>query len=181
MLVKEKSKAEVEAKAGSMSDFLKMEYLEECLKGNFSFDIKRFCNLNLAKIYEGRNMFSEAAKKMDAVGEISVTFREKKEAYMKAVELFIKGEYYDKADFALRKALDSCSLNEKKEIKTAVAKLLKEQAGVYEKENKRGKAVKAYGHLYRISEEEKAEIKQKLLDLYSKLGMMREFNMLRGS
>jgi len=189
MLVKEKEKYEIEAKASGMSDFLKMDYLEACLKENFSFDIKKFCNVELAKLYEQRNMFSEAARKMEAIGEISITFREKKQAYMKAVELYVKAGLYNKAEFDLKKAKENANSQEKKEMKKAILKLVKEQAEVYEKENRRGKALPAYEWLYKMIKADEdsnqdikeEEIKAKLLELYSKLGKISEYNILKGN
>ena len=181
MQIKEKHKQEIEEKARGMSDFLRMEYLEKCLRENFSFDIKRFCNFELANIYNQRKMFSEAARKMTAIGEISVTFREKKQSYMKAAEFYIKAGLYDGAETSLKKAQENGNDAERKEMKNAIKILLKEQAEVYEKENRKAKAVEVYNWLYRLSEElEKAEIKKKLAELYLKLGRTSEYNILKG-
>jgi len=182
MLIKEKTKPEIESKIGSMGDFLKMEYLEECLKQNFSFDIKKFCSEELAKLYELRNMFSEAARKLEFIGEICLTFRERKEAYMKAAEFFVKAGLYDKAEYSLKKAIESGNDLEKKELKKAIDELLRQQAEVYEKENRIGKALKAYEYFYKICDEsEKEQVKEKLLVIYQKLVMISEYNILKGN
>lgn len=182
MQIREKTKYEIEAKASGMSDFLKMSYLEECLRQNFSFEIKRFCNLELVKLYEERGMFSEAAKKMMAVGEIAITFREKKEAYMKAVELYTKAGLYERAEFSLKKAQESGNAREREEMKTAVKILLGEQAQVYEKENRKAKALSAYEFLYKIcSDSEKPRIRKRLSELYLDLGKMSEYRIIKGN
>ncbi|MEK6820672.1 MAG: hypothetical protein AABX71_03090, partial [Nanoarchaeota archaeon] len=142
MRVFEKTRGEIENKLGLMSDFLKMEYLESCLKQHVDFDVKRFCNTKLADLYETRNMFSEAARNMSAVAEISSTFREKMNAYIKEVELWIRAGYYDRADEAFRKALACGNLREKEEMKTAVKELYKKQAEAYEKANRNSSALK---------------------------------------
>lgn len=181
MQIKEKTKAEVESKSAGMSDFLKMEYLEECLRSRFSFDVKKYCNIELAKAYEVRRMFAEAAKNLEQASEISLTFREKKELFLKAAELYVKAESYERANLALRKALEQVP-QEKEDVRKALKKLVKEQAAQYEQENRRGSALKAYEYLYKMLEEnEKAEMKQKLLELYGKLGKISEYNILKGS
>lgn len=181
MQIKEKTKPEVEAKSSGMSDFLKMEYLEECLKNNLSFDIKKFCALELVKLYEARKMFSEAGRKLIHASEISLTFRDKKNLYMKAAELFIKAELYDLAEHSLRKAQEQGTKSDISEMKKAIKQLLLQQAGQYEKEIRKGKALKAYEYLYKISnEQEKEKIKEKLLMLYEKLGKVSEYNILKG-
>ncbi len=181
MQIKEKTKPEIEAKIGDMSDFLRMEYLEECIRSRFSFDIKKFCNLELAKLYQARRMFSEAARKLEQAGEISLTFREKKELFLKSSELYVKAEIYERAMLSLKKALEQVPSAEREDIKDAIKKLLKEQAKEYEAENRRGSALKAYEHLYKmLSEQERGEIKEKLLGLYEKLGKISEYNILKG-
>ena len=100
---------------------------------------------------------------------------------MNAVELYVKAGLYEKADFALRKALECSNDAEKKEIKRAFKTLLKQQAEVYLKENRKGYALKAYEKFYKVaSEPEKTEVKDKLLILYQQLGKINEYNILKG-
>jgi len=182
MQIKEKTKAEIESKISGMGDFLKMGYLEECLKHNLTFDVKKYCALELAKIYEARKMFSESGRKLEQAGEISITFREKKELFMKAAELYLKAEIYEQVSLALRKAVEQTNKDEAPIMKSAIKKLLREQAEVYENENRNGKALKAYEYLYKmLKESEKEEIKRKLLNLYEKLGKLSEYNILKGN
>lgn len=181
MKVEERTRGEVEAKLNFMSDFLKMEYLESCLKQHQDFDVKRLCNNKLAELYEGRNMFSEAAKNMSSVAEIAATFREKMNAYMKEVELWIKAARYDIADDAFRKALACGNTQEKEEMKKAVIELYKKQAAVYENTNRNSNALKIWQKvLEMVSEPEKIIIREKLLGLYKRLGKIREYSILSG-
>ncbi len=185
MQVKETTKEAIEAKASKMSDFLKMEYYESCLKQNreASFEIKKFVHTKLADLYEKRSMHPEAAKNMNALADIAATFNEKRLAFVRALELYIKAGSYDRSDDAFKKALACANMKEKEEIKIKVKEGYKTQAQNHEKQQKNGNALKAYEKLYSldISQEEKQEIKQKLLTLYNKLGKIREYNALKGS
>ena len=180
MLVHESTRGEVEQKLGMMSDFLKMEYLESCIKQHRDFDIKKFCNLKLADLYASRNMFLEAARNAAAAAEIASTFKEKAQAYMKETELWIKSGQYERADEAFRKALASGNTQEKFEMKMAIKELYLKQAQAYEKAMRNTNALKIYLRLLEITDDAgKLEIKKKVLDLYKKLGKIREYSVLK--
>lgn len=179
MKVFEKTKTEVETRLSQMSPFLQMEYLESCLKNHMDFDVQRVCHLKLAGLYESRNMYSEAARNMSAVAELAGTFRDKVQAYMKETELWIKAAYYDKAEDSFKKALASGNTKEKEEMKKAIKELYIKQAQAYEKANRNSNALKIYELLLRTADPAKTiEIKKKLLDLYKRLGKIREYTVL---
>lgn len=181
MKVFEKTRPEIETKLNMMSDFLRMEYLESCLKQHVDFDVKRLCNSKLSELYEGRNMFSEAARNMEAVAEIAATFREKINAYIKESELWIKAGYYDRADESFRKALACGNMREKEDMKKAIKDLYRKQALAYEKSNRNSNALKVWQKLIEMADEsEKPELKEKLLYLYKRLGKIREYSVLSG-
>lgn len=180
MQTKERTRQEIEARLKSMSDFLKMEYLENCLKKDIDFDAKKFCHLNLVELYEGRSMYLEAARNIARVAEIAVTFKEKINAYMRETELWIKAAQYDRADEAFRKALASGNTREKEEMKSSVKEFYKNQALAYEKANRNGNALTIYEKLLTIAkDEENIDVKKKLLALYKRLGKIREYTLLK--
>ena len=182
MQVREKTRQEIEQKLSMMSDFLKMEYLENCLKQQSTFDVKRFCHENLSVLYDKRNMFAESAKHMNIAAEISATFKDKMQNYMKEVELWIKSNQYDRVDEAFTKALACGNTKEKEEMKAALKELYFKQAKAFEKAQRNSNAMKVYEKILRMNlanEAEKAEIREKLLSLYQKLGKIREYMMLR--
>lgn len=180
MLVQEKTRGEIEQKLGMMSDFLKMEYLESCIKQYREFDIKKFCNQELANLYAKRNMFLEAARNAAAAAELTATFKEKVQAYMKETELWIKAGQYERADEAFRKAQASGNTMEKFEMKRAIKELYKKQAQAYERALRNANALKVYQKLIELADEqEKIEVKRKILDLYKKLGKIREYSVLQ--
>lgn len=185
MLVKETTKEEIEAKASTMSDFLKMEYFESCLKQHreTSFEIKKYVSTQLANLYEKRSMYIEAAKNMNAIADIASTFNEKRIAFVRVVELCIKAGAYDRADDAFKKAMACANTVEKQEIKSQVKAWYKIQAQSHEKAQKNGNALKAYEKFnsLELDDKEKQEVKQKLLFLYNKLGKIRDYNAIKNA
>jgi len=179
MKVFEKTMPEIEAKLKTMSDFLKMEYLEECSKQKIDLTIKKFCNQELAKLYEARKMFPEAAKNMNSVAEMAVTYKDKVQAYMAEIGLWIKAGSYELADESLQKAVACCNAREREELKKTVIDVYKNQALAHEKANKNSNALRIYEKLLHMtSESEKLEIRKKILPLYKKLGKIHEYTVL---
>ncbi len=124
-------------------------------------------------------MFSEAARNTDSVAEMGTTYKEKIQAYLYETGLWIKSGVYDKADEAFRMALACGTDKEKEEAKKAVNEMYKNQAIIFEKENKNSNALKIYEKLLRIiPESEKLDIKKKILPLYNKLGKITEYTLL---
>ncbi len=181
MIVREKTRPEIEAKLKNMSDFLRMEYLEACLKQQeLAHDVKRFVHQNLAMLYEPRSMFSEAAKNMEAVADVSVTFKDKIDAFLKMIELYVKASMFDMADNALRKAMSCANASQRVNIRMNVKEMYKNQAIKYEKIDKPGNAMKIYEKLMALEEDASAknEVKKKLLPIYERLGKIREYSAL---
>ncbi len=185
MLVKETTKEAIDAKAATMSDFLKMEYFESSLKQNkeASFEIKKYANTQLANLYEGRSMYLEAARKMNSIADISTTFNEKRLAFLRVLDLCIKAGSYDRADDAFKKAMACANLKEKEDIKIQMKNWYKVHAAGYEKHLKHGNALKAYEKVYslELNDNEKQETRQKLMQLYNRLGKIREYNAIKST
>ncbi len=180
MKVAEKTLPQIENKLKTMSDFLKMEYLEECSKQNIDLNIKRFCNQELSKLYMGRNMFSEAAKNISSVAEMAKTYKDKIKAYMEEVGLWIKSGDYEMAEEAFRKSLACGNEKEKEEMKKTIKEIYLKQALMHEKANKNSNALRIYERLLHMADDkEKLEIKKKILPLYGKLGKIREYTLLK--
>ena len=81
MQILERTKKEIEAKTQTMSDFLKMEYLELCIKKFLDMEIHRYCYEELAKLYEKKHMYSEALKYITKFKSICIMQREKVTAF----------------------------------------------------------------------------------------------------
>lgn len=164
-------------------DMLKMEYLENCLKNNSTFDIKKFIHIKLAELYEKRLMLSDAAKNIDAAAEISPTYREKTDLYKKEVEILAKHGSLDSAEAAFKKAIAAANTKEREEIKKYFKDVYFSRALELEKMQKNNNAIKFYERLLVfgfVSELEKKNINAKLAVLYRKVGKITESMRLGG-
>ncbi len=181
MKIKERGKHEIELKLKDMGDYVKMDYLQRAMISGLDFDTKKFVQIRLAKIYESRNMFSEAGKLIKNSADINTTFRGKIQDYMKSVELFIRAGNFDEADVSFKLALACASNEQKRELKNGLKKLYEMQAGYYLKQDKRNSAKTTYERLLKqdLNDCEKQEAQKSLLSLYESLGFIREYNNLK--
>jgi len=175
MQILERTKTEVQAKAEKMSDFLRMEYLENCTKKFMDKETLGYCFQELSKLYERNVMFPDAIKYLSRYEEIAVTNTEKRTAYLKEIELSIKAGFFDKVEFTHKKIKDITTPKEMREIEQKIIDLYKQEAAKFDRANKYSPALKIYEKLLQLARpEEKLEIKRKLVFLYNKLGRVRE-------
>lgn len=180
MLDKEMSKHEIERELEGKGDFVQIDYLTRLLSQDPPLYVKKFVCLKLKEIYEGKNMFVDAAKMYDNLAELSVAFSDKVKYFIEETEMFIRAGQFDEADASMKKAMTEANVTERMEIYWGVKNFYKKQAGIYENELKRNHAAKIYEKLLemKISDLERKEIKTKLLDLYEKLGKFKEYSVL---
>lgn len=183
MQVKEVNRREIEDKLKTLGDFVKIDYLSTCLKKSLDFDSRKFCLITLSGLYEKKGMFSDAGKLMSFAAEINSTYNGKLEEYMKSADLFIKGGNFSDAEIAFGKAIACANDNQKGSVKAKRKEMFKVQAKDYLKKDKRKHAMEAYEKLltFDLNPEEKRETQSTLLDLYEKLGKIREFYSLKNS
>ena len=183
MLHKGMTKAEIDNELIGKGDFVRIDNLTRFLKDDLPIDIRKEVVLILADIYEKKSMFNEAAKMHDNFSIYSSSFSEKIKHYTKEAELYIKAGLFERADEAVKNAMTQANARERNEISLAIKDFYKRQAGVYEKELRRANAVRIYEKLLEtnITPAEREEIKKKLLDLYDKLGRVKEFLVLKRS
>jgi len=175
MQVLERDKKEIEIRVSKMSDFLKMEYLESCLKKFSDHEIQKFCCLELSKLYESKFMYLEAVKYIFKFQELSGNPLEKKKASQKEVELLIKGGFYDKAESVVKKTLTMLNEAEKSELKRNIIGLYGAIGARAEKVGRNAEIIRVYEKMLPYATEtEKNHIKVKLIDSYKKLGKIRE-------
>ena len=177
MLGSNLSKSDVEEKLIGKGDFVNIDYLSKLLKERLHRDTKKFVYLKLIEIYERTRMFNDVAKMYEGVASISIAFSEQIKNHLKATEFYIRAGFFDKADYAMRKALNEANAVERGEINFAVKDFYKRQAETHERELKRNHAAKIYEKLLEMSitDQERKEIKEKLMGLYEKLGRLKEF------
>ena len=176
-------KHEIDQELEGKGDFVQIDNLNQFLKEPLTMDMKKFVYLKMADIYKRVGMLTEAAKMYDNTGMITIAFSEKIKHFVKEAELYIKTGSFDSVDKAMRKAMNQANTMEKQDIYFAVKDFYKRQAEIYEKELKRNHAVRIYEKILemKITDQERKEIKEKLLNLYEKLGKRREFLFLEKS
>ncbi|MFA7707353.1 MAG: hypothetical protein WCX73_00215 [Candidatus Pacearchaeota archaeon] len=180
MQVLEKKKEEVEAKANKMSDFVKMEYLESCLKTIPDLSVAKYCYKQLAELYEKKLMYTEASKYMTRFGESCVGAKEKIAAIIKEAELLIKAGQYDPAGYLYTKAMTLADASGKFEIKRNMILTYKKEAELLEKSNRSTAALKIYEKIINyVLDAEKIEMKRKMLKLYQNLGRITDYLKLK--
>jgi tetratricopeptide (TPR) repeat protein len=181
---KENTREAIESKLKTIGgDMLKLEYLENILKSNQTFDIKKFSHMKLADIYEKRLMLGEAAKNIDAAAEISPTFKEKIDLYKKSIEINVKHGSYDVAENSLKKAITNASIQEKEQLKKHFKDICLKRASELEAMQRNNNAIKIYERLLPlsfVSDAEKQQINSKLAVLYRKVGKIVESMRLGG-
>lgn len=178
------NKKEIEDFLKDKGDFVQIDHLTRFLtRDKPPLEKRKFVFEKLAEIYERKRMFNEAAKMWNNIAIAGLTFKEKVQSYVKEAELYIKGGKLDEADESVKKAIGEAHGPERDNVLKIVKEFYKQQASVYEKENRRAQAVRVYEKLLQmnITPQERQEIKDKLLPLYEKLGKVKEYFILKKS
>jgi tetratricopeptide (TPR) repeat protein len=173
---------DIEEKLASVGDYVKMDYLQSCLKKNLDFDTKKFVLLKLSGIYESRKMHLEAGKLLRAAAEINATFEGKMQDFMKSMELYIKGDNFDDAEISYAKALACADGMQKERLKTRRKEVYKAYGQECMNRDKRKRAMETYEKYLSIPEltlQERSEAQANLLALYEKLGKITEYGSLK--
>jgi tetratricopeptide (TPR) repeat protein len=127
-------------------------------------------------------MPAEAARLIAHAADINSTFLAKMTDFSKSMELYIKAGKFIEADASFAKAIACANTeNEKFSLKIKRKELIKQQAKDYLIKDKRRTAVEAYEKLLSIdlTPSEKKDAQTTLINLYEKLGMIREFYALK--
>jgi tetratricopeptide (TPR) repeat protein len=182
MLEKDMTKSEIEEFLKGRDTFVQMDYLNRYLKLMPPIDMRKFAYLKLAEVFLEREMFVDAARSYGNAYSSSLIIREKIEIGLKQSKAFILAGKFEDSDRSLRRTISEASSKEKKELFLQIIEFYKKEGQKLIEENKREKASKLYEKLIRmkITDEEKLEIKEILLDLYDKLGKRKEYNFLKG-
>jgi len=181
MLVKEKNRREIEERLKGLGNYVKIDYLASCLKQQIDFDTKRFVLIKLAELYKEKKMYLESGKMMQNAAPINTTNKAMINDYILAAEMFVKAGNFYSADMAFEKALGCSGDNQRFEVKQIKIDLYKSQAEHYLKNDKRSGAAIAFERLLELNlaPTERREIQEKLLNLYEKLGKIREYSNLK--
>lgn len=180
MRVDDVSRRSIEQKIEGMSDYVRMEYLRNCLKVASDFETKKFVLIKLAGVYEGKGMFLEAGKMMKSAAEINVNVSMKIADYLKSVELFVRGGDYDSAEALVKKAISTATSDKKKELGNKVYDIYQIQAKVCVNNNRRKQAIEIYERLLglRLGEEPR-KAQEQLANLYHETGDYNKYKNLK--
>src|SRR3990167_4424947 len=111
------TRKDMEAKLANSGDYVKMDYLQRCLKMQLDFDTKKFALVRLAGIYEARRMFLEAGRMMKTAADINATLDSKFNDFVRALEFFVKAGNFDEAEITYKKALAAANTKQKVGLK----------------------------------------------------------------
>ena len=175
MQILEKTKNEIESKAQTMSDFLRMEYLELCSKKFNDIDTLRYCNKELAVLYEKKFMYPEALKYLSKLKRIAILKKDKIESIFKEIEMLIKSGSYDKADLMFLEDIRVLDESERFELKRKVIEFYYCEIKNFEKFSKHANLLKVYKSLISyVRDDEVNQIKKRMIESYKRLGKVRE-------
>ena len=182
MRAKETEKKDIEAKISGMGDYVKMDYLRSCLDNKLDFDTKKFVLNKLAEMYEKKGMYGDCAKIYRKSADINTTYKGKMEDFMQAGRFFVKEGDFENADISFNKAMACGNETEKFSIKNKIKEIYLGQAEEYMKKGKRRQAMDSYERILevcKVDEVEQELIKEKLLELYKKLGKIKKYSLLK--
>jgi len=176
------SKSEIERELNGKGDFIQIDYLNRFIAQKPPLHEKKFAFMKLIEIYETKKMFNDVAKIWNNLSMLALSPQERIDYLIKETKAHIQGGRFDEADSVMRRAMEEVTIVKKTDIYDEIKKFYRQQAENYEKENRRNHAVKIYEKLLslKITEQERNEVKGKLLALYEQLGKFRESSTLQG-
>ncbi len=174
------SKGDIEKELEGKGEYIQIDLLTNFIEGKPPILMKRHAYTLLAKIYQKKKMFKDAARNYESLGIISITFTDKVKYFLIAAEFYIKDGAFEQADYAMKKAMAEANSFERGEIYHSLKQYYKNQATEFESQGKRNKASVIYEKILsmKITHTEEKEIRKKLLDLYEKLGKFKEYSLL---
>ena len=173
-------KTEIEEVLNGKGEFVQIDYLTRFLKEMPPLEMRKFAYSKLAEIYDSRKMYSDSANCYRNLAINSITFKDKIKYFIESAKAHIKNFHFEEADLSLKRALGEANSTEKKEVYAKIINFYKEYGEKLEKDMKQNNAVKVYEKVYRmhLKEEDKEEIKQKLISLYERLGKTNEIKLI---
>ena len=177
------NKKDIEMKLVNVGDYVKMDYLQQCLKKHLDFDTKKFVLTKLSGIYESRKMFLEAGRLIRIAADINTTFDNKVNDFLKSSELFVKAGSFDESDVSIAKAIAIANDRQKVFIKIKMKDFYKAQALEFLRRDKRKHALETYEKLltFDLDYLEKKDVQTNLLSLYKQLGQIDDYFSLNRS
>jgi len=174
------SRTEIERELAGKGDFVQIDYLTRFIAQKPPLYEKKFAFMKLIEIYETKKMFNDVAKIYSNLAILATSPQERIDSLIKETKAHIQSGRFDEGDTVMRRAMDEVTIVKKADIYEDIKNFYKKEAKEYEKENKRNHAIKVYEKLLsmKITEQERNEVKGKLLNLYDQLGKFRESSAL---
>jgi len=161
-----------------ISDEKKIEWLEKISEKISDKELKKFCYLKIAELYEKKQMISSAINFYILASYLVNKFRENKEVMLKIAQLYAKNQNFQYAEDFLRKALSYAPSSEREEIERRFFDSFIEEAKSYEKKKRYMKAIVFYKYLA-DKEINKVEMLKKIAELYDKAALPLEASKIR--
>lgn len=176
-LKKEMSTLEIEEFLKNRNDFVKIDYLTRFLQEKLPADVRRFVFMKLGEVYERASMFKDSARAYEKAIELFPE-KDRKNVSIKAAQAMIRAGDFNRADELIRNVMSKASDFERKDVVNGLKTFYLYTAEMHEKTRKLGEAMRIYERVLssmNITDEEKRKIKSRLMDLYQKLGKIREY------
>jgi tetratricopeptide (TPR) repeat protein len=162
-----------------LSDEKRIEWLEKISEQIIDKELKKFCYLKIAELYEKKQMISSAINFYVLASSLVEKYKEGFSLALKIAQLYVKNFNFQYAEDFLRKALSYAPLSQKEEIEKKFYNFFIEEAKAYEEKKRFTKAVQFYKYLADKGIN-KIEMLNKIAELYDKAAMPLEASKIRG-
>jgi len=159
----------------------KLEFLENVLKKEQDPVVRKYVFILMGSFQSQKKWYGTAAKAYTNAADLSNTFDEKQDLYMKAGVMFIRTGDYFTADDTFRKVLVLAKKSQRKEMQDKVLNLYVKYAEECESNRQMHKALQVYNRIltYGIPLDEANGIRDRIAGLYERMGKPIDANAMR--
>jgi len=161
-----------------ISEEKRIEWLEKISEQIIDKELKKFCYLKIAELYEKKRMLSSAINYYVLASSLIEKYRENIGVMLKISQLYVKSLNFQYAEDFLRKALSYASTREREEIEKKFFNFFIEEAKTYEEKKRFSKAVQFYKYLADKGIN-RIEMLNKIAELYDKAALPLEASKIR--
>jgi tetratricopeptide (TPR) repeat protein len=176
------TKEEILNEIKSKSDDIKLELLDKIVKKmENDQETRKNAFILMTDIYIKRLWWNNAARAYLNAADLAKTFDDKKELFFKAGELFVRTGDYFTAEDTFRKALVLAAKRDRQDTWNRVLGVYMSFARELESKRMQTKAISVYNKILTLNlpVENANQIRDKMADLYEKIGKPREATMIR--
>ncbi len=176
------TKEEILNEIKSKSDDIKLELLDKIVKKmENDQETRKNAFILMTDIYIKRLWWNNAARAYLNAADLAKTFDDKKELFFKAGELFVRTGDYFTAEDTFRKALVLAAKRDRQDTWNRVLGVYMAYARELESKRMQTKAISVYNKILTLNlpVENANQIRDRMADLYEKIGKPREATMIR--